>query len=106
MRSVHEHSFPDILPLAQHAPYLKAPSASLDSHQHVNTPWPWRKLTLDTLDIADLCKLPDPTGSDGPRQVEVLNLVIDGQRITEVRTSVSVRLAAFAATGLPTGLLM
>ncbi len=48
------------LQLAPHMPSLTVRNLDLQTSQHASTPWPWEELTIDTLDIAELCKLPMP----------------------------------------------
>ncbi len=42
---------------------LTCPSVALQSDQHANTPWPWEFLTCTTLDVGQVCRLPDPAGA-------------------------------------------
>lgn len=58
------------LQLGANMPSLNVGAFDLESDQYANTPWPWEGLTIDMLDIADLCKLPMPTG-DGDTRVRV-----------------------------------
>ncbi len=72
----------------QASPYLSSVdlcTLELQSDTHANTPWPWNEITIDTLDIADLCKLPNPSGGEGrPRRVICRELVFS-ERLLEVR---------------------
>ncbi len=73
-----------VLQMAPHLRSLSAPSLALQSDTHANTPWPWDELTIDTLDIADLCKLPDPSGAVD-RMIYTSEILFDAQRIQQVR---------------------
>ncbi len=63
---------------------VEVPSLTLQSDTHANTPWPWDELTIDTLDIADLCKLPDPSGAE-ERMFFTSETILDAQCILQVR---------------------
>ncbi len=67
-----------------HITGLSVWSLALESGTHANTPWPWDELSVSYLDIADLCKLPDPAGAGAPRTVVCRELVLSA-RITQVR---------------------
>ncbi len=74
-----------MLRVAEHVPRLSVGSLSLQSDTHANTPWPWDELTIDTLDIADLCKLPDPSGAKDGVWVECVTVMVDRKTIEQVR---------------------
>ncbi len=64
---------------------LSVRSLALQSDTHANTPWPWDELTIDTLYIADLCKLPDPSGVEDGVWVECTTLIVHNDTIAQVR---------------------
>ncbi len=66
---------------------LTCPSLALQSDQHANTPWPWDELTCTTFDVGQVCRLPDPAGTQGGRAVWVEELVI-GPEVDQVSFAV------------------
>ncbi len=48
---------------------LSVRSLSLQSDEHANTPWPWKQLTVETVDMAQLLKLPSPATACGGKAV-------------------------------------
>ncbi len=73
-----------VLQLGEQVSSLWVSSLQLLSDQHANKPWPWVELTIDTLDIADLCKLPSPR-SIGKLLVINVTRLESGQTVTRVR---------------------
>ncbi len=60
-------------------------SLSLQSDAHANTPWPWEELSVSTLDLGQVSRLPQTTVSCGrpARKVEVRSLHLSSD-ITQV----------------------
>ncbi len=66
--------------LAEHMPSLHTGNLQLQSDQHASVAWPWDELGVWELDLADLCKLPDPgagCGADEGVWVKCEKLTID-----------------------------
>ncbi len=47
-----------VLATGAHMPSLSVPSLALQSDQHAAAAWPWHELSVETVDVADLRKLP------------------------------------------------
>ncbi len=65
-----------VLGMGSRVQTLTCPSLALQSGQHANTPWPWEELRCTTLDVGQVCRLPDPAGTERGRGVVVDELVI------------------------------
>ncbi len=54
---------------ATQLPQLWASSLALQSDQHAGAAWPWDELRIDTVEVSQLLRLPNPAGEGAPRKL-------------------------------------
>lgn len=66
--------------------HLRAPGIKLNTHQHVNTPWPWEELFVGVTDMTGVVNMPHPTSARGGCPTILFNH-LDFTRVREVSTA-------------------
>ncbi len=64
---------------------LSLSGLDLQSDTHANTPWPWTSVSVHTLRVAMLARLPHPGTEGPPRTVRCSQIQIDDS-VEQVRT--------------------
>lgn len=65
-----------VLAMGPHMKHLEVKGLALQSDTHGSTHWPWERLNVHTLDVSQLCRLPNPAGPGAPRVLACSSLII------------------------------